>query len=53
MDSMQTTMMQRDSATQPYGFAQNDGRGKPESNDQVIWAGIDLGQMKISKTRSL
>ena len=47
---MQTTMMQRDSATPPYGFAQNDGRSKPERNDQFIWAGIDLGKMKISKT---
>jgi len=53
MDSMQTNTVQMDSATPPWGFAQNDGRGKPEWNDQVLWAGIDLGKMKISKTWSL
>ena len=50
MDSMHTTVVQMDSATPPYGFAQNDGRSKPERNDQYIWAGIDLGKIKISNT---
>ena len=50
---MQTNTVQMDSATPPYGFAQNDGRGKPERNDQFIWAGIDLGNVEISQTRSL
>ena len=50
MDSMQTTMMQRDSATTPFGFTQKDGRSKPERNNQFIWARIDLGKIKISKT---
>ena len=50
---MQTNTVQRDSATPPYGFAQNDGRGKPERNDQFIWAGIDLGNVEISQKKSL